>query len=101
MMAEEMPAADAGFDAQSDEPDPLTRREDMAERAFRGAVIGILFVPWQLCVAWLLLKIYFSDERLEPAHCRKAFVAATINFLYVLIVCIFLKWKLGVLVFVA
>ena len=51
MMAEEMPAADAD-EAEADEPEVLTRREEIAERAFRGAVISIWLVPWQLYVTW-------------------------------------------------
>src|SRR5437868_2168085 len=41
----------------ADEPEPvLTRREQDADRAFRGVLLGILFFPLQIYVFWLLLK---------------------------------------------
>jgi hypothetical protein len=67
-------------DPEIDEPEPeLTGREADADRAFRGAVLGLLFFPLQLYVFWLLLKVYISDEQLHPARRRAAFAAALIN----------------------
>ncbi len=42
----------------------LTIRERDAGRAFRGAVLGVLFLPIQLYVFYLLLKIFISEEPL-------------------------------------
>ena len=56
-----------------DEPEPVpTSREQNAERAFRGAVFGLLVLPLQLYVFWLLLKVFVSDARLGPAQRHRA-----------------------------
>src|SRR5262245_60532836 len=71
----EQPAA-----AEAEESEPvLTSREQNADRAFRGAVLGLLFLPLQLYVFWLLLKVFISDEHLDPGKRRNAIVAAIIN----------------------
>jgi hypothetical protein len=57
----------------------LTKREQDADRALRGAVIGLLFLPLQLYVFWLLLRVFVSDEELGAGKRRKAVVAALIN----------------------
>jgi hypothetical protein len=62
----------------ADEPPP-TGREQNADRAFRGAVIGLLFLPLQLYVFWLLLKVFISEEPLSERLRNRAFVAAAIN----------------------
>jgi hypothetical protein len=60
------------------EPEP-TRRERNAERAFRGAIFGILFTPIQLYVTYLLILVWFSDEPLAAREHRHAIIAALIN----------------------
>ncbi len=62
-----------------------TLRELTAVRALRGAILGILLFPIQFYVFWLLLKIFVSEERLDPAPRRKAFVAALINVPFIVI----------------
>ena len=54
-----------------------TSREQNAERARRGAVFGLVFLPLQLYVSWLLLKVFVSRERLGP-HSRPSVVIASI-----------------------
>ena len=67
-------------DDESDEPEPdLTGREKDAERAFRGAVFGLLFFPLQFYASFLLLKVLFSSEALSGRSRGRAFVAATIT----------------------
>lgn len=68
-------------DDRPDEPErALTSREENADRAYRGAIIGLLLFPLQLYVFWLLLKVFIaSDEQLRPSKRRAAILAAVIN----------------------
>lgn len=76
---------------ESEEPEPQTTdRERNAERAFRGAILGLLFFPLQVYVFWLLLRVYLSDEDLRGRSRSRAWVAAVINAPYVLFVCLLL-----------
>jgi hypothetical protein len=79
---EELPPEDDESDAPEVEP---TGREKDAERAFRGAVFGMLFIPLQFYVSYLLLRVLFSMETLAGRSRGRAFVAATINMIYMLI----------------
>jgi hypothetical protein len=74
----EQPGDPSAGEAAEAEP-VLTSREQNADRAFRGAVFGLLLLPLQLYVFWLLLKVFVSDERLGPEERRHAVVAAVIN----------------------
>ena len=65
-------------DDEADERE-LSAREENAERAFHGAVIGLLLMPLQLYVFWLLLKVFFSHEELRPNKRRAALWAGAIN----------------------
>lgn len=56
-----------------------TSREQNAERARRGAVLGLLFWPLQLYVFWLLMKVLISREQLSPSNRRSAVIASIIN----------------------
>jgi hypothetical protein len=77
---------------EADELDPTpTVRERNADRAFRGAVIGLLFVPIQLYVFYLLLRIFVSNESLSCRERRKAIIAAFINFY--LMLGLYLQWR--------
>jgi Putative prokaryotic signal transducing protein len=53
-------------------------RERDAERAFRGAVLGVLFFPIQLYAFYLLVKIFISEESLGDRERRKAIIAAVL-----------------------
>jgi hypothetical protein len=68
----------------------LTSREQNAERAFRGAVFGLLMPPLQLYVFWLLLKVFVSDERLGAEERRKAIIGAVICLPMMLAFCMFI-----------
>jgi hypothetical protein len=83
--------------AEIDESGPgLTSREENADRAFRGAVLGLLFLPLQLYVFWLLLKVYVSNEELRPDGRRRAFVAAFINLPVMAALCILVRIMLTI-----
>ena len=95
-----------------DEPElALTSREQNADRAVRGAVLGLLLLPlhpdaflprqlyafWplQLYAFWLLLKVFVSDERLSPDKRRRTVVAAIINLPLMFSFCLLLKAMLS------
>jgi hypothetical protein len=82
--------SDTGLDGGNEEPDavgrepgdeepPPTRREENADRAWRGAFLGLLFLPLQLYVSWLLLGVFLSEELLRGKHRRHAWWAAAVN----------------------
>jgi len=77
-------------DAAESEP-ALSRREQNADRAFRGAVLGLLFIPLQMYVFWLLLKVFLSDEPLRPDKRRNAILAGIINLPMVFGFCLFFR----------
>jgi len=79
-------------EADADEPERvLTNREQNAGRAFRGAVFGLLLLPLQLYVFWLLLQVCVSDEPLAADKRRQAIVAAAISLPLMLGLCLLLK----------
>ena len=79
---EELPPEDDGSDETEPEP---TGRERAAERAFRGAVFGLLFFPLEFYASYLLLAVLFSEETLAGRARGRAFVAAGINLTYMLV----------------
>ena len=69
----------------------LNEREESADRAFRAALLGLLFLPLQLYVLYLLVfKILASDQPLNSRSKRAAWIALAICipsllFLYALV----------------
>lgn len=86
---ENEPACDDDGEAEY-EPEP-TVREQNADRAFRGAAMGLLFLPLQLYVFWLLLKVFVSEESLSRHSRNRALVAAAVNFPLIVLFCLFLR----------
>ena len=86
---ENEPACDDDGEAEH-EPQP-TVREQNADRAFRGAAMGLLFLPLQLYVFWLLLKVFVSEESLSRNSRNRAFAAAAVNFPLIVLFCLFLR----------
>jgi hypothetical protein len=62
------------FDAES----PLTPRELDGSRAFRAALLGIVFPPIELYVLYLMFKVFVSTERLGHRYRNMASVATVI-----------------------
>jgi hypothetical protein len=85
--------SEAGFsDDREAEAEPLqTVREQNADRAFRGAVIGVLFMPLQVYVFWLLVKVFVSEESLSRRSRNRAFVAAAISLPMTILLCLLLR----------
>jgi hypothetical protein len=65
-------------DSDDLEPEP-NAREKAAERALKGAVLGLLFWPLQAYVSYLLMTVYFSSQTLAGRSRRHALIAAVIN----------------------
>jgi Putative prokaryotic signal transducing protein len=79
-------------DDREAEAEPLhTVREQNADRAFRGAVIGLLFLPLQFYVFWLLLKVFVSDESLSKRSRNRALVATAISLPMTILLCLLLR----------
>jgi hypothetical protein len=84
--ARELLSADVTLDdereraAFADEPDdpPLNSREQNADRALRGAMVGIFLPPLQLYALWLLITVFISDQPLRNRQRRNAIAGAVI-----------------------
>lgn len=82
------PSVDADQFSEADQEqdeEQLTTRESMSDRALRGALIGLIFIPIQAYVFVLLIRIFLSSERLEAHHRQRAIWAAVINMPYMVI----------------
>lgn len=89
-------------DHDGNEPPPLNEREQEVQRAFRGAVFGLLFLPLYLLVIYsLAFVIWPSELPLRPEIRRKALIAAWITIPMSIVCLIFLRmlvrgyWFLG------
>ncbi len=83
--------ADAYGKQEPDDEPELTVREQIADRAFRGAVLGVLFLPIQFYVFWLLLRVFVSDEPLSSRLRGRALIAAAINLPLIVLISFWLK----------
>ena len=57
-------------DEEQAEP-PLNAREQNAERAYRAALIGMVFFPLQFYATWLLLSVWQDDTPLRASVRRQ------------------------------
>jgi hypothetical protein len=91
--AERSPEAesDADGDDEAQSEQQLTVREQNADRAFRGAAIGVLFIPLQIYVFWLLMKVLVSDEPLSRPSRHRAIIAAAINIPLMIVLGLFVR----------
>jgi hypothetical protein len=76
-------------DSENETDEPLSLREQNADRAFRGAVIGVLFIPLQIYAFWLLMKVLVSHEALSSQSRTRAIIAAAINLPLMVFLCVF------------
>jgi hypothetical protein len=83
--------ADRVDDREAEAERQLTTREQNANRAFRGAVIGLLFQPLEFYVLWLLLKVLVSKECMSRRFRNRALVAVIISLPVVILLCLVLK----------
>jgi hypothetical protein len=83
-------------DEAGDDPDrPSTARDQDAERAARGALLGILFLPLELYAFYLLLKVVLSRESLGDRERRNAIFAAVINLPIIFGFCLYAQMLLS------
>jgi hypothetical protein len=62
-----------------DEPyESLSSREETAERAFKSAILGLLFFPLLFYTCWLVIRVWQSDEPLRGGSRTRAWWAAGI-----------------------
>lgn len=67
-------------------------REEDALRAFRGALLGLLFLPVQFYVFYLILfKVFGSDLPLSPNRKYQLIVAVLINIPSVIVMLLFVR----------
>jgi hypothetical protein len=59
---------------------PLTERERNADRALRGAILGIVVPLIQPYVLYLLYRVFDCDDSLDAVHKRRATAAGVISF---------------------
>lgn len=78
-------ADDADDNDSADDDVSESPRERAAERAYRAAVLGLLLLPLQFYVFWLVVKVFASDDRLGPRPRRRAVVAGVISTPFVLV----------------
>ncbi|MBI1322069.1 hypothetical protein GC170_02620 [bacterium] len=72
--------------ADSDDlEDPPNRAEANADRAFKGAAFGLIFIPLQFYVTLLLARVYFGGENLRPRYRRRAILAAVVNMTFLVL----------------
>jgi len=79
---------EAEVTANDEELTPSSREEDAA-RAFKSAILGVLFCPLQLYTAWLLFLVLVNNEPLRPRYFWYAVGAAVVLVPYAAVVGLF------------
>ncbi len=84
--SEPKPADNEEEDAEEDDTElKLNAREQNAERAYRAALIGMVFFPLQFYATWLLLSVWQVDTPLRPSVRRQLNWAMLFNLPLVLV----------------
>lgn len=65
----------AEAEAEEEAAGRLTPREQLAERAFRAAIIGLVLPPVHVYATWLLLRVLLAKGRLPPRFWARIGVA--------------------------
>lgn len=64
----------------------INPREDSAKRAFRAAIIGLFFLPFQFLSIYLLMSnVLGAEGNLSPKHQAQAWGAAVLSVSYILL----------------
>lgn len=77
--------------AEDDLETPPNRAEASAERAFKGAAFGLIFIPLQFYVTILLAEAFFGGEPLRPRYRRRAIFAAVVNVIFLVLLTFYLR----------
>jgi len=83
---------DDDFDEEIDEEAPPNPTEATAERAFKGAAFGLIFLPLQFYVVFLLADVFFAGLPMRPRYRRKAIIAAVINVTFLILLTAYLRY---------
>lgn len=79
--------------AEDDMETPPNRAEANAERAFKGAAFGLIFIPLQFYVTLLLADVFFGGEPLRARYRRRAIVAAAVNVTFLALLAFYLRYS--------
>jgi lipopolysaccharide export LptBFGC system permease protein LptF len=85
--SQQAPSADKQVEEpEVEEPEEVpTKREENADRALRGAILGALCFPVQAYVLYLLVfRVFLSEERLSGRSRRNAIIALVLMVPYVI-----------------
>ena len=63
----------------------VSDREEKIDRAYRGAIVGLLLFPLQLYVSWLLFRVAFTPGEISIRYRIKLAAAVAINIPAILI----------------
>lgn len=69
-----------------DEFEKLSPADEILERAFRAAVIGLIFFPLQIYSLWLLATLLFSGWKISRNRYLKAIITIILDLLIILII---------------
>lgn len=70
----------------------MNEREENALRAFRGSVLGLLFLPLHFYILYLLIvKVFGSNEPISAQRMQQAIIATAINIPCVLVMLLFIR----------
>ena len=92
-MPEEKKDKLAGAMHNVDENRIVSPSDETMDRAFRAAILGILFLPLQLYSLWLLLSTARARDPLSPAQWRKFVLTVVLN-APIMFVTGFLLWSM-------
>ena len=67
---------------KEDEEEVLSEREKNGNRLARASVFGLLFLPIQFYALWLLVKVYFSSDKLEGRPRTNAILGGGITLVF-------------------
>jgi hypothetical protein len=71
-----------GFERDSDiadDEEPESPTDEVINRAFRAALLGVIFLPLQLYSVWLLLRIPRDHEPLSSENRRRVLAAVVLD----------------------
>lgn len=83
----------AATTAEDDHEIPPNRAEANAERAFKGAAFGLIFIPLQFYVTLLLADVFFGGEKLRRRYRRRAIIAAIVNLVFLVLLTFYLRYS--------
>ena len=69
----------AESEAEDEAASRLTAREELAERAFRAAVIGTVLPPVQIYATWLILRVLLARGPMRRRYWVRSFIAVLVN----------------------